>query len=375
VFVAALFGSSLAVLLAQPARSRPPLIRVTVNGTDWHVPGPVTSVAAVLRAANLHPHGARLFSALSHKLLNPSVGQPTILVDGVPAGLQASVRANSVVLAVDGPDTTEAIADRAVPIPSVGLPDVENTVWYPGKDGLEDTTVGVVSGEVVSSRRVAEPIAPRRELAPIVALTFDDGPDSQWTPQILQLLHDEGVKATFCVVGHWAERFPDLVKAERDQGHVICDHTMHHVEHLDKKPHAQVEQEIGDGYRTLTNLLGTPPALYRAPGGSLGPDVIAVAHEHGMRVIGWAIDPHDYERPPVPVLVDRIMSRIRPGSIILLHDGGGDRANTLAAVKIVIDQLKAMGWNFATPLFPPPPPAPAPPAPPAGAPPPPTPAP
>jgi peptidoglycan/xylan/chitin deacetylase (PgdA/CDA1 family) len=350
---ALLFGTALAVVSARPARSRPPLMRVVVNGVPRRVPGPVSTVAAVLRAARQHPRGARLYSARSHKLLDGDAGPPTILVNGLAAGLETRVRAGASVVAVDGPDLTESVVDKQVPVPAAGLPDVENTIWYPGKAGLQQTTVGAVSGEVVTARRLTEPLPPRRETAGVVALTFDDGPDPRWTPQVLQLLHDEGVKATFCVVGHWAERFPDLVKAERDQGHVVCDHTMHHVEHLDHKPHAQVEQEIGDGFRTLTNLLGTPPPLYRAPGGSIGPDVIAVAHEYGMRVIGWAIDPHDYERPPEPVLVDRVMSRIRPGSIILMHDGGGDRANTVAAARVIIDRLKAMGYGFATPLSPP----------------------
>jgi peptidoglycan/xylan/chitin deacetylase (PgdA/CDA1 family) len=338
---------------------------VTVNGVVRQVPGPSTTVEGVLKAAGLHPSGGKLFSAVSHKLLDKDYGRPTILLDGVAAPLAAPVRADAAVVAVDGADTVEPVAEKRMETPTGGLPAVENTIWYPGLPAVDEVTVGEVSGEEVSRRRLAQPQPPRRELAPVVALTFDDGPDPNWTLPLLQLLHDEGVTATFCSIGLWAQRRPDIVRAERDQGHAICDHTMHHVEHLDTKSHAQVDQEVGEGYRALTGILGTPPVLFRAPGGNVGPDVINVAHGYGLRVLGWAIDPHDFQRPPVDVLVDRIMSKLRPGSVILLHDGGGDRGNTLAAVKIVIDRLKAMGWGFATPVSPPGPPPPSPPPPPA----------
>lgn len=365
--IAALFGASVALLAAEPARSRPQFIRVVVNGVPYRVPGPgPSSVESVLRASDVHPHGTRLYSALSHKLLDKDFGPPTVLVNGLPATLDSPVRAYDSVLAVNGPDTTEAVVDQQTDVPASGLPEIENVLWYPGALGHDKTTYGALSGEVVARQRLLDPVAPRRELAPVVALTFDDGPDPNWTPQILQLLRDEGIKATFCEVGYLALKHPDLTRQVVADGNVLCDHTMHHVEHLDKAPHAQVVQEVVDGYTTLANIVGAPPPMYRAPGGHLGPDVIGVARGQGMRVLGWAIDPHDYERPPVPVIVERVMSVIRPGAVILFHDGGGDRSGTVAAVRMIIDQLKAMGWSFATPLtgppavLPPPPPPPVP---------------
>jgi peptidoglycan/xylan/chitin deacetylase (PgdA/CDA1 family) len=360
ILVAVLFGSSLAMLQAQPARSHPPPIAVRVNGVLHHVPGP-TTVAAVLRATGVRTERARLVSAVSHKVLRADNGPPTLLVDGLPAGMDSAVGADAAVVAVDGPVDVEPVAVRTVPVafagPGPGLPEVENTLWYPGLAGADEETVGAVSGEVVGRRRVREPVGPRRELAPVVALTFDDGPDPRWTPQVLQILREEGVKATFCVVGYVALRFPELVKGVQGEGHVLCDHTMHHVEHLDQAPHPQVEQEVVDGLRAVQSIVGSPPSLYRAPGGFLGPDVIGVARGNGLRVLGWAIDPHDYERPPLDVLIGRVMGALRPGAVILLHDGGGDRSTTVAALRPVIQQVKAMGWSFATPMSGPPPPA------------------
>jgi peptidoglycan/xylan/chitin deacetylase (PgdA/CDA1 family) len=345
-----------------------------VNGVLRQVPGPgPTTVAAALAATGVQVEPARLVSAGSHKVLKADNGPPTYLLDGVAATALSPVGAGSYVVAVNGPEDVEEVVARSVPVPpgEPALPEVEHSLWYPGVPGADDDLVGAVSGEVVSQRRVRDPVAARRELAPVVALTFDDGPDPRWTPVILQILREEGVKATFCVVGYLALRFPDMVKGAHGEGHVLCDHTMHHVEHLDGAPHPQVEQEVGDGLQAIRGLIGAPPPLYRAPGGHLGPDVIAVARSNGMRVLGWGIDPHDFERPPADVIVQRVIGALRPGAVILLHDGGGDRSATVAALRPIIQQAKALGWAFATPMFgppplpPPPPPAPPPPPPPA----------
>jgi peptidoglycan/xylan/chitin deacetylase (PgdA/CDA1 family) len=93
--------------------------------------------------------------------------------------------------------------------------------------------------------------------------------------------------------------------------------------------------------------------LYRAPGGHLGPEVVAVARQRGLRVLRWSVDPSDYRRPEPRPLLDRIMADVRPGSIVVLHDGGGDRSSTVIMLKELIQRLKADGWGFATPTTPP----------------------
>jgi peptidoglycan/xylan/chitin deacetylase (PgdA/CDA1 family) len=360
-----LFGASLAMLQAQPAGPRAVFIDVRVNGTDAHVPGPETTVDGVLRATGLTPTPGRLLSAIKHQVLDASFSPPLLHVDGAPATWTTHVGAGASITAAAGTDQTEPVVSERVAVPAGGLPEVERVLWYPGQAGYDETTYGTVSGEVEGRRRTVEPVGPRQELAGVVALTFDDGPDPRWTPQVLQLLSDAGIKATFCMIGFMAERHPDLVRAVRDQGHVLCDHTQHHMLHMDTKPHDVVVAEVDGGYRALTGILGSPPPIYRAPGGFLSPDVISVARGQGMRVLGWAVDPHDYEHPPADVILGRIVPKLRPGSVILLHDGGGDRSQTVAMLKQLIDHVKGMGWSFATPMFGPPPP-PAPPAAPAG---------
>jgi peptidoglycan/xylan/chitin deacetylase (PgdA/CDA1 family) len=368
---ASLLGASLAVLQAEPSRSRPPLMHVFVNGVEEQLPGPVTTVDSAVRATGERLPQGRLLSALNHQVVDADFSPPVLEVDGVAAQWTTPVRAGQSVMATPGPDQTEPVVTQKTDVAPGGLPEVEKTLWYPGQTGSDESTYGALSGELVRRQRTAEPVAPRPELAGVVALSFDDGPDPRWTPQILQILNEEGIKATFCVIGYVAQRFPDLVKAERDQGHVLCDHTQHHMLHMDTKPHDVVVAEIDQCHRYLTSLLGTPPPIYRAPGGFLSPDVISVARGEGMRVLGWSIDPHDYERPPPDEILNRILPKVRPGSVILLHDGGGDRSNTVAMLRPLIDHLKAMGWSFATPMFGPPPPPP----PPASPPPPPPPAP
>ena len=94
---------------------------------------------------------------------------------------------------------------------------------------------------------------------------------------------------------------------------------------------------------------GVRPLLYRPPAGILSPDVIATAHARGLRVLTWSVDPSDYLMPPPNVLLARILSQVRPGAVILLHDGGGFRANTVAILTALIDTLEAQGYRFTTP--------------------------
>jgi peptidoglycan/xylan/chitin deacetylase (PgdA/CDA1 family) len=219
---------------------------------------------------------------------------------------------------------------------------------------LADSEVGTVSGEVVTSSRVSAPTPAAPERANVVALTFDDGPSPQWTPQVLQILLDEGVKATFCTVGYATQHYPELVRLERQRGNAACDHTLHHIVSLASRPRSQIHDEIFGQADRLQDVLQESPQLYRPPGGSLSPDVISVAHERGLRVLLWDVDPHDYERPAAPVILQRILDRVRPGSVILMHDGGGDRSQTVAMLRLLIDQLKARGFSFSTPVDQPP---------------------
>lgn len=366
--VAVLLGASVAGVGSHPAHARAPLITVQVDGRPVQVEGPTATVGAVLRAANDDGHDGALVSVVSHRVIEPHYRPAAFKVDGQVGTRSTLVSAGAVVLSVGVADVVEGSVTTRVPAgPPPAPPEVEDDLWYPGSPSIDEVVAGEVSGEEVSRKNISPPVPPRKETDKVVALTFDDGPNPNATPQILQILNEEGIKATFCVVGHWADTRSELLRAERDAGMTICDHTQHHVLHLDVKPHDQVVQEVIGGADSIKKVLGTDAPLFRSPGGFLGPDIIAVAHSRGMRVVQWSDDPHDYERPSPEVILGRVLGAIHPGAVVLLHDGGGDRSQTVAMLRQLIDTLKAQGYGFATPLGPPPPPpppAPAAPAPP-----------
>ena len=212
--------------------------------------------------------------------------------------------------------------------------------------GYDEVDVGEVSGEIVSRANVSPGAPVHAEAGMVVALTFDDGPDPRWTPTVLQILHDENIKATFCTIGYLAQRYQALVKAEFDAGMTLCDHSMHHILQLPQRPHPQIIDEVNQAADAIRAVTGQDPAFYRPPGGSLNQDIIDTAHQRGLRVLKWSVDPKDYTKPPAPMILARITAKVGPGSVILLHDGGGDRSQTVAMLKQLIDQLKARGFTF-----------------------------
>lgn len=184
---------------------------------------------------------------------------------------------------------------------------------------------------------------------PTVALTLDDGPDPRWTPVVLQILREEGVVATFCTVETMTAVHPELVRAEADQGHAACDHTVHHDDHLDRRPVPDIAAEVNGQADRLRSILGAEPPYFRAPGGNLSPPMIDLAHQRGMRVLQWSADVADF-RPHSPLaMTARMLAFVRPGTIMLLHDGGGDRSATVAMLRPLIQQLKARGYVFVLP--------------------------
>jgi peptidoglycan/xylan/chitin deacetylase (PgdA/CDA1 family) len=294
---------------------------------------------------------------VSHRLItdrDPAVA-PVILVDGRPALATTPVRAGDRIELGQGSavETTvvrsvNLVAAGSAPDPRSGLPDVERTLWNPGSAPLRAEQVGQLSGEVVSSH-VASATPAQPEAERVVALTFDDGPNPTWTPQVLRILGAERVPATFCDVGRLAWAHPELVRAEVAQGETVCDHTVDHDTTLDHAPHARVAFEVAQGADMIEAAAGLRPRFYRPPAGMLSPDVIATAHTDGLRVLTWSIDPSDYLVPPPDVLLSRILSQIRPGAVVLLHDGGGFRANTVGMLAQLIDTLRAEGYRFTTP--------------------------
>ncbi|GGW62816.1 polysaccharide deacetylase family protein [Streptomyces griseoloalbus] len=184
-----------------------------------------------------------------------------------------------------------------------------------------------------------------------VNITIDDGPDPVWTPQVLDLLREYGVKATFCVTGTQAEAHPDLVKKVVAAGHRLCDHTVSHDTAMDQKSEAYQSQQILDAERMITEASGgVRPLYYRAPGGAFTPYSRELAASRGMRPLGWNVDTKDFERPGADAIVSTVQREIANGPTVLFHDAGGDRAQTVEALRRVLPWLKEQGYSFGFPV-------------------------
>ncbi len=174
----------------------------------------------------------------------------------------------------------------------------------------------------------------------IVALTFDDGP-STYTPGFLHVLRNKHVNGTFFEIGQEMAGRGATMRRILAEGNEIGNHTMHHGFYPGYADLAATSARI----KAITHF---KPCLFRPPGGGVNSSVVAAAAEAGMRTITWDVDPTDWSTPGTGAIYSRIVGAARPGSIILMHDGGGNRSETLAALPSIIDTLRSRGYRFET---------------------------
>lgn len=196
--------------------------------------------------------------------------------------------------------------------------------------------------------RVLSRVGPGRR----IALTFDDGPNPRATPAILDALGDAGVRATFFVLGRHADRWPALVRRAHQEGHVLANHGWHHQK-LHLRSPRWVRDDIAAGARSIARAAGVSTALFRAPHGFRSPWVVPIAHRLGHRVVGWSLGVWDSALPGVETIVRRTVEGVRPGGVVLLHDGdgydpAGDRMQTALALPAIIRELRTRGFEFVT---------------------------
>jgi len=181
-----------------------------------------------------------------------------------------------------------------------------------------------------------------------IALTIDDGPSSKYTPQVLALLAQYKIPATFCMIGQSAKQHASLVAEVSAAGHLVANHTWTHP-NLSHLTAAQVTAEIERTNDAITSGGAKRPVLFRAPGGNWSPTVFQVCTQLGLRPLDWSVDPRDWSRPGADHIVQTVMGHTHTGSIILEHDGGGDRSQTVAALTRFLPQLLEAGYRFVQP--------------------------
>jgi len=193
-----------------------------------------------------------------------------------------------------------------------------------------------------------------------IAISFDDGPDRRWTPYILDILKEKHAPAVFFVVGEQANASPDLLRREYNEGHEIGNHTFTHPQ-FDEISHTQIKWELNLTQRLFESTLGVKSILFRPPYGidhqpEYAEEVAQLPYPQdlGYIIVGQKIDPDDWRmtedkhQRPAEEIADDVLRQAKNGNIVLLHDGGGERAQTVAALPLIIDRLRANGYELVS---------------------------
>jgi peptidoglycan-N-acetylglucosamine deacetylase len=182
----------------------------------------------------------------------------------------------------------------------------------------------------------------------VIALTIDDGPSPVYTPQVLSILEKYRITAAFSMVGQNVSYYPSIAREVADAGHTIVNHTWNHANLMSVK-RSHLPGEVDRATDAIQYATGQRPGMFRAPYGAWSPTLLDYLASEKLAPLDWSVDPADWSRPGVGKIVKSIMGATKTGSIILAHDGGGDRAQTVAALRIVIPRLLDEGYHFTTP--------------------------
>lgn len=319
----------------------PPPVAVTIDGTHSQVP-PGTTYGEVRDRFGLRARDGRLLS-VSGLVLDDQADPGFVLLNGAFAPSTHVLRDGDVIRVVDGRDRTERTRRIRALLPQPTLSNPARTLTA---HRMRQVTIeGRLSGETLSVREI-----PRgRGITPdAVALTFDDGPWPSDTGRILAILERFRVEATFFMIGRQAERYPELVGRVRRAGHAIGNHSYDHPEDpaLTEMTEPRIAEELARTGQILADE-GVQPTLFRPPGGSYDEFVIQEALRQRMRVVMWSVDPQDWRAGlTAKDIVKRVLKNVEAGSIILLHDGGGDGDHTVKALPDLIRGIKKKGLGF-----------------------------
>ena len=180
-----------------------------------------------------------------------------------------------------------------------------------------------------------------------IALTFDDGPNPYYTPQVLAVLQQFGVRATFFDVGYLVADYPNIVRQEYHQGNIVANHSWSHPV-LTYFSAQGIKSQLTSTTNIIQATIGVRPSFFRPPYGAINNTVLAQARNLHYTTVMWDGSAEDWNLPGVNTIVSKTLYYARNGAILLLHDGGGNRAETVAALPIIINDLKSRGFRFVT---------------------------
>ena len=338
-------------------------INVTVNGTEYAIRGD-KNIDTAIKDSGLPINAGDLIS-LTGQVLEKHGGHPfAATVNGEPTTDGAyKLREGDVLTVTDGEDAVEPYdaVEEELPFSAEIRGSGSVHEFTEGANGVLEKRTGRISGETVEKQTVAPtPLACTRHnlntgAQKVIAITFDDGPSADYTGKILDILKANDAKATFFTVGTeiQEEGGADLVKRAYDEGHEICTHTYDHalpvggLSITTMSPEAQIA-EIEDGRKAISDATGVETSrIVRLPGGNMDENTVVNIAPYVEYEIGWNVDSADWTLPGVDVIYDAFMS-VKPGDIVLCHDGGGDRSQTVEALQKALPELKKKGFTFVT---------------------------
>lgn len=318
----------------------PPPIHVSVDGSVG-VAAPGSTLGEVRAQFALHPRRGNLLD-VEGRILQRRVYPGHVTVNGGRAPGTRVLRDRDRLEVVDGADRTEGIVREVIVTAEGSVPNPQTYLGStPGEQVIER---GEISGKAVSS--VFHPSGPV-EQPDAVALTFDDGPSSAYTLRIARTLQGLGAVGSFFAVGYLAERYPDVVRSLVAMGMTVGNHSQSHP---NDRPFARLSQgQMATQIGTATQALaasGVDSTLFRPPGGSWSPRTVQIASDLGQRTVLWSVDSLDWTGLGPAQIATRVLEGARPGAIVLLHDGGGNRLATLQALPRIVRGLRAMGLSL-----------------------------
>lgn len=217
--------------------------------------------------------------------------------------------------------------------------------------GLKDKQLARINNKNIVKKYEDIIIKKGNEDKKMIALTFDDGPDEDFSPQILDILKKYEAKATFFVVGQKVGWNPDIVKRASDEGHEIGNHTFTHI-NICKSSDEEINSEISKTQEIIKNVTGKEPELFRPPYRAISEKLFNVMESKDMKVVLWSdLDPRDWSNPGTYNIVKTIETKSENGTIILLHDYNkirNDKSQTIQALEEIIPKMQSLGYEFVT---------------------------
>lgn len=330
-------------------------ITVTVDGQPARLRKGATVATALAGRPRESLWGDLL--AVDGSVLRPGKGRGPLVLSGDTTLTGTAVLAHGQSIAVKrGGDLTEPARRTATETPAPvrvlgrGAFIVRE---QPGVPLRVVTLTGKVSGVTVRDKRETTPVPAVIRLQPaetqerVVALTFDDGPNPVYTPQVLDALAEHDVKATFFVLGAAVARYPSIAERAADEGHQVASHSYYHL-NWDRVGAAAIEEDIRWSLDAIEKVTGRRPSWLRPPGGRTNMTVYRMMDRTRVNGLMWTADTGDWRRPGAADVAYRALSGTVPGAVVLMHDGGGDRSGTVAALPAILDGLKKRGYRAVT---------------------------